>query len=102
MSRSETQIQNQLYQRGVGLPPRLTRQTGANLLHGQGFIGPHYQSISNLPTLNEVNEQNLFRNYRSGERLYGISGRPFPEDDNGNDFLDQLRNDRPNDNLGAI
>lgn len=47
---------------------------------GQGIVGNHYQSIGNLPTLNEVNELNLFRNYRSGERLYDTSIRPFPGD----------------------
>jgi len=78
----------------VGLPPRLTRQTGANLLNGQGLIGPHYQSISNLPTLNEVNEQNLFRNYRSGERLYGIpDGIPFPDENYGNNFFGPMGDD---------
>lgn len=51
------------------------------LNNGQGgLVGTHYQSIGNLPTLNEVNELNLFRNYRSNERLYDVSGRPFPED----------------------
>ena len=46
MSRSESQIQNQLYRRSLGLPPRAMRA---------GFLGT-YQSLNNLPTLNEVNE----------------------------------------------
>lgn len=46
MSRSESQIQNQLYRRSLGLPPRAMRP---------GFLGT-YQSLNNLPTLNEVNE----------------------------------------------
>lgn len=49
LSRSETQIQNQLYRRSMGLPPRLGQRPG--------FLGPMYQSLTNLPTLNEVNEQ---------------------------------------------